>query len=49
MITTQEVRDMIRPWLSGNLEKDAKYLRNKFRMLRFSIGEWRKIVSECAA
>ena len=40
---------MIKPWLTGNDEKDAKMLRNMFRSVGLSIGEWRKVVAEAKA
>jgi CCR4-NOT transcriptional regulation complex NOT5 subunit len=49
MTTTNEVRNMIKPWLTGNDEKDAKMLKNMFRGVGMSIREWRQVVKETKA
>jgi CCR4-NOT transcriptional regulation complex NOT5 subunit len=49
MTTTNEVRNMIKPWLTGNDEKDAKMLKNMFRGVGMSISEWRQVVKETKA
>jgi hypothetical protein len=49
MTTTNEVRNMIKPWLTGNDEKDAKMLKNMFRGVGMSISEWRQVVAETKA
>ena len=44
--TTEAVREFIRPFLTGNNERDAQALARTFRMLGMSIAEWRKVVAE---
>jgi len=41
-MTSDAVKNMIRPWLTGNDERDAKSLR----MIGLSISEWREIITE---
>jgi hypothetical protein len=48
-LTDEATRRMIRPWLTGNDESDAQSLRRTFRMLRFSIGQWRQVIRETKA
>ncbi len=48
-MNTPETIKMIKPWLTGNDEKDAQMLRRMFRGVGFSIGEWRQIVAEVKA
>jgi hypothetical protein len=43
------VLNMIKPWLTGDDEKDAKMLRKMFRGCKMSIGEWRQIIAETKA
>ena len=45
-VTTEAVREFIRPFLTGNKERDAQALARTFRMLGMSISEWRKVVAE---
>jgi hypothetical protein len=45
-MTSDAVKNMIRPWLTGNDERDAKSLRRTFRMIGLSISEWREIIKE---
>lgn len=49
MKTTDAVRKMVKPWLTGNDERDAKMLKTMFRGVGFSIGEWRQVVQEVKA
>jgi hypothetical protein len=46
MSTTTAVQNMIKPWLTGNDEKDAKMLSRMFRAVGLSIAEWRQVVAE---
>jgi hypothetical protein len=46
MKTSTAVQNMIKPWLTGNDEKDAKMLQKMFRAVGLSISEWRNVVSE---
>ena len=46
MKTTTAVKNMIKPWLTGNDEKDAKILSRMFRAVGLTLGEWRTVVSE---
>lgn len=45
-LTTPAVRAMIREWLTGDDESDAKRLKRAFRTLRLSIAEWRQVIAE---
>jgi len=45
-VTTEAVREMIRPWLTGNAERDAQALARRFRVVGLSISEWRRVVAE---
>jgi hypothetical protein len=49
MINTPATINMIKPWLTGNDEKDAKMLSRMFRAVGFSLGEWRTVVAEAKA
>jgi hypothetical protein len=44
--TTEAVRAMVRPFLTGNNERDAQALARKFRTVGMSISEWRRVVAE---
>jgi len=46
MNTSEAVKNMIRPWLTGNSEKDARSLKRTFKMIGLSINEWREIITE---
>ena len=48
-MTTDAVRNMIQPWLTGNDEKDAQMLRRMFRGVGLSIAQWRQVVAETKA
>jgi hypothetical protein len=48
-IASPAVLKMIKPWLTGDDEKDAKMLRKMFRGCKMSIGEWRQVVAESKA
>lgn len=45
-VTTEAVREMIRPWLTGNAERDAQALARRFRVVGLSVSEWRRVVAE---
>jgi len=47
MELTPEVIKMIKGWLTGNDEADAKSLSRTFRSLRFTIGQWREMIAQC--
>ena len=49
MSTSATVQNMIKPWLTGNDEKDAKMLQRMFRAVGLSIGEWQTVVAEAKA
>jgi hypothetical protein len=44
--TTQNnaVNEMIRPWLTGDIQRDAKMLKRMFRGVRYSLSEWMEVV-----
>ena len=46
MEVNDAVKNMVRPWLTGNDEKDAKSLSRTFRMCKLTIAEWRKVVKQ---
>ena len=48
-ITTEAVRNMIRPLLSGDDERDAKSLRRTFHRVGLSLPEWRRAIAETRA
>lgn len=48
-LTTEAVRKMIKPWLTGDDERDARNFRRTFRSIGFSVGEWRQVVAEAKA
>lgn len=45
---SQAVLDMVKPWLTGDDKRDAMYLSRAFRMIGFSMREWRQLVLEAA-
>lgn len=48
-ITTEAVRNMVRPWLTGDDEKDANSLSRTFKMVGLSLAQWRKVITETKA
>jgi len=48
-LTNEAVRNMIRPWMTGNDEADAKMLSRMFRGMGLTRSQWRQVVSECKA
>lgn len=46
MAIATDLKEMIRPWLTGELAADAQKMRRKFKMLRLSIQDWRDIISQ---
>lgn len=49
MLTTKEVREMVRVWLTGDDERDARSLSRAFRGVRFTLAQWRQVVAETKA
>jgi 2-hydroxy-3-keto-5-methylthiopentenyl-1-phosphate phosphatase len=45
-LTTPEVRAMVKPWLTGDVDWDAAMLKRMFRSVGFSLTEWRQVVEE---
>lgn len=41
---TKAVLDMVEPWLTGDDKKDVMYLSRAFRMIGFTLSEWRQLV-----
>lgn len=37
---------MIHPFLTGDLERDARHLSRKFRAVGFTLEQWRQVVRE---
>ena len=46
-LTTPSVRAMIKPWLTGDTERDARMLNRMFRRM-FTLADWRRVVKEAA-
>jgi len=47
--TPAAVIEFVRPWLTGNNERDAQRLARKFRAVGLSIRAWRRVVADAAA
>ena len=45
-MTTQAVRNMVKGWLTGNDEADAKSLSRTFRSVGLTLAQWRQVVAE---
>lgn len=48
-LTTEAVRKMVRPWLTGDDAADAVMLQEMFRGARLSRDKWRQVVTEAKA
>ena len=47
--TPAAVIEFVRPWLTGDNERDAQRLARKFRTVGLSIRAWRRVVADAAA
>jgi hypothetical protein len=47
--TPAAVIEFVRPWLTGDNERDAQRLARKFRTVGLSIIAWRRVVADAAA
>ena len=48
-LTDTAVRNMVRAMLTGDDERDARHLARVFRMVGFTLPQWRQVIAECKA